>query len=191
MKYPLAYLITFTTYGTWLHGDGRGSIDRNHNKYGDEFLPEKENFERQDCKLLKNTAVFLDERDRNIVLDAILSQCDFRGWFAHAVHVRSNHVHIIVSAMEKPEKIMSVLKAYSTRTLRALGVERTRFWTTHGSTRYLWTKEKLDMAIKYVRDGQGVMMTYGHSKKQSLERKRQEEFSLRYRLGSDGLCKRE
>jgi hypothetical protein len=25
---PLAYLITFRCYGTWLHGDKRGSIDR-------------------------------------------------------------------------------------------------------------------------------------------------------------------
>ena len=27
---PLAYLITFNTYGTWLHGDRRGSVDSNH-----------------------------------------------------------------------------------------------------------------------------------------------------------------
>ena len=30
---PLAYLITFTTYGTWRHGDERGSVDRAHNAY--------------------------------------------------------------------------------------------------------------------------------------------------------------
>jgi hypothetical protein len=28
---PLAYLITFRCYGTWLHGDDRGSVDREHN----------------------------------------------------------------------------------------------------------------------------------------------------------------
>jgi hypothetical protein len=31
---PLAYLITFNTYGSWLHGDRRGSVDRFHNRYG-------------------------------------------------------------------------------------------------------------------------------------------------------------
>ena len=164
MNYPLAYLITFTTYGTWLHGDIRGSVDRNHNKYGDEFLPEKGSFEQQDCKLLKNTAVFLDEKDRNVVLNAVLDQCGFRGWFAYAIHVRSNHIHIVLSALEKPEKIMTTLKAYSTRALRACGVNKLKFWTAHGSTRYLWTKEKLEAAIKYVRDRQGVMMAYGCSK---------------------------
>jgi len=35
---PLAYLITFTTYGTWLHGDPRGSVDREHNVWGTPFL---------------------------------------------------------------------------------------------------------------------------------------------------------
>jgi hypothetical protein len=30
---PLGYLITFRCYGTWLHGDERGSIDRFHNRY--------------------------------------------------------------------------------------------------------------------------------------------------------------
>jgi len=31
---PLGYLITCRTYGTWLHGDARGSVDRDHNVYG-------------------------------------------------------------------------------------------------------------------------------------------------------------
>ena len=37
---PLAYLITFRSYGTWLHGDERGSIDRrNYNRYGTPAMP--------------------------------------------------------------------------------------------------------------------------------------------------------
>ena len=37
---PLAYLITFRSYGTWLHGDKRGSVDRFHNHYS--YLPPDE-----------------------------------------------------------------------------------------------------------------------------------------------------
>src|ERR1035437_6328308 len=34
-QFPLAYLITVRTYGTWLHGDERGSVDRHgKNIYG-------------------------------------------------------------------------------------------------------------------------------------------------------------
>ena len=35
----LAYLISFRTYGTWLHGDKRGSVDRFHNRYCSPYLP--------------------------------------------------------------------------------------------------------------------------------------------------------
>jgi hypothetical protein len=30
----LAWLLTETTYGTWLHGDARGSVDRIRNQPG-------------------------------------------------------------------------------------------------------------------------------------------------------------
>jgi hypothetical protein len=36
---PLAYFIMFRSYGTWLHGDSRGSVDRLHNTYGTPRLP--------------------------------------------------------------------------------------------------------------------------------------------------------
>ena len=32
-EFPLAYFISFRTYGTWLHGDERFSVDRKQNKY--------------------------------------------------------------------------------------------------------------------------------------------------------------
>lgn len=35
---PLAYFISITCYGTWLHGDQRGSIDRRHNLHGTAVL---------------------------------------------------------------------------------------------------------------------------------------------------------
>src|SRR3989338_5308479 len=106
MEYPLAYLITFTTYGTWLHGDERASVDKNHNCFGEEFLPHNPGLNLTEQNNLKYQPIKLDASCRDIVLRAILEVCDFRGWFAHSVHVRSNHVHIVVSGQEKPEKIM-------------------------------------------------------------------------------------
>ena len=34
----LAFHITWGTYGTRLHGDPRGTVDRNHNHFGDPVL---------------------------------------------------------------------------------------------------------------------------------------------------------
>ncbi len=42
---PLAYFITFTTYGSWLPGSVKGSADAEHNVYGTPWLeaaPERE-----------------------------------------------------------------------------------------------------------------------------------------------------
>ena len=32
---PAGHFLTFRTYGTWLHGDARGSVDRFHNVPGE------------------------------------------------------------------------------------------------------------------------------------------------------------
>ncbi|MDX6500593.1 MAG: hypothetical protein QOG23_3853 [Blastocatellia bacterium] len=37
---PFGYLITFRSYGTWLHGQS-GSVDRFHNAYGTPTLTER------------------------------------------------------------------------------------------------------------------------------------------------------
>ena len=44
---PLAYFITFRAYGTWLHGDERGAVDRRHNDYGTPYLPVDEDWKSQ------------------------------------------------------------------------------------------------------------------------------------------------
>ena len=46
---PLAYFITFTTYGSWLPGSDKGSVDAEHRSYGTPYLepsPEKEQWAR-------------------------------------------------------------------------------------------------------------------------------------------------
>ncbi len=59
-EFPLAYLITFRTYGTWLHGDERGSIDRYHNRYKGERVPANAVIQQQHKVKLKSKPVLLD-----------------------------------------------------------------------------------------------------------------------------------
>jgi len=54
IEVPLAYLISFRTARSWLHGDKRGSIDRFHNGYGSPYLPPNERwwrYNQSDCAL--------------------------------------------------------------------------------------------------------------------------------------------
>ncbi len=165
MKYPLAYLITFTTYGTWLHGDKRASVNKEHNRFGEEFVPCNTGLNTKEQSFLKHPPIKLNSLHRNVVLQAVLEVCAFRGWLAHAAHVRSNHVHIVVSGREKPEKMMRDFKIYATRAIKKDGdkIPAEKYWTRHGSTKYIWTKENLCSSIEYVKNGQGKIMAFGNS----------------------------
>jgi len=61
---PLGYLITFRTYGTWLHGDKRGSIDRRHNRYGAPLIAPNQNWLRHNERHLKSEPVKLSSKQR-------------------------------------------------------------------------------------------------------------------------------
>ena len=68
---PLAYLITFRSYGTWLHGDPRGSVDRFHNQYGEPVFPPNAARLGQTEVRLKRVPVVLTEVQRQSVERAI------------------------------------------------------------------------------------------------------------------------
>ena len=152
------YLITFRCYGTWLHGDERGSVDRRYyNRVGTaKIAPDPEKVERK-AALLKETPFILGAKERKIVADAITEVCITRGYGLYAQNVRTNHAHIVVSNSGKPERLMDSFKAYSTKALRMAGriSANTKPWSRHGSTRYLWTDEHISQAIEYVINGQG------------------------------------
>ncbi|MGA8025617.1 MAG: hypothetical protein WB992_00615, partial [Bryobacteraceae bacterium] len=66
---------------------------------------------------------------------------------AYAIHVCSTHVHAVIGGEARPERMLSALKAYATRTLRSSDAcPRTRYWAYHGSTRYLWNQASLKAA---------------------------------------------
>ena len=154
---PLAYLITFTTYGTWLHGDERGSVDREHNVYGTPHLAHNQQRESYEKFARKAEPVTLGNERRDVVGRTIAEVCAHRGWTLHELNVRTNHVHAVVSAPYAPERIMNDFKSWATRRLRERGLfdDGRSPWTEHGSTRYLLKPVQLAAACRYVLDGQG------------------------------------
>jgi len=154
---PIGYLITFRSYGTWLHGDSRGSVDRFHRRYGSPLLPTNVQRKEYEQSLLTHPPVKLNARRRAAVESGIRETCTIRKWLLWAFNIRSNHVHSVVSAECKPEPILSALKANATRSMREAGCwqsERTP-WAYRGSKKYLWTEKQLHDAIAYVLYDQG------------------------------------
>lgn len=155
---PLAYFISFRTYGTWLHGDDRGSIDRFHNRYRSPYLSENKKWRRFNEKKLKCKPVTLTSGQRKSVAAAILETCQIRGWVLNAMNVRTNHVHTVVSAGgKKPELVLNALKANATKQMRRDGRWPHSFspWADKGSKRRLWNEKSVATAIDYVLNGQG------------------------------------
>ena len=158
----LAYLITFTTYGARLHGSAKGSVDDEHNVYGTPFIETDSERERRSKKTMTDLAYTMTPAEREIVRYAIVDLATERHWLLLAVHVRSNHVHIVVSAEREPERIMSDLKARASRDLSVAGFDNSarRRWTRHGSTRHLFDEEHIEAAIRYALDEQGERMAW-------------------------------
>ena len=88
-----------------------------------------------------------------MVEQAIRDHCELRDWFIRAMNVRSNHVHLVVLGVDAaPETVMKQCKEWATRRLREAGLAPPagRMWTTHGSTRHLFTVESIGDAADYV-----------------------------------------
>ena len=154
MRETLAYLITWTTYGTWLPGDERGWI-----KSGVEGVqeadPRREVFAR---RAMTGPCVVLETEQRKKVDSTIRRHCQIREWELHALNVRTNHVHLVVTAPVTPEEVMNQLKAWCSRRLNETvsGGEprRRKWWTEHGSTRWIHHEGDVLRAIEYVTEEQ-------------------------------------
>ncbi|MDR3108699.1 MAG: transposase [Planctomycetaceae bacterium] len=97
---PLAYFITFTVRGSWLHGDERGSY-----KKGGEFIPPAPNWVRMETDKLKVPPFLLSMIQRQVVAKAIEETCQFRNWQLLEQNVRTNHVHIVVTVPKVPPSL--------------------------------------------------------------------------------------
>ena len=160
-EWPLAYFVTFTTYGTWLHGRDEGSVDRDHNQHGRPLAPPQPPRQRSRRRSMVQCEYRLDRQRREVVLDTVVEVTTHRDWSLLAAHVRTNHVHAVVHARCLPERIIDDFKRYASRRLRERCGEAAgrRRWTEGRSRRYLWTEAMVADAVEYTLRGQGEPMS--------------------------------
>ncbi len=147
---PLAYLITFRTFGTWLHGDERTSVKRNGwNVFGAPRIRPNDKLEKWMLDEMNQTAFILTDSMRTTVERAVRELCARRGYILGAVNVRTNHAHSVITATQKPERIADALKANATKFLRQEGLVdvETQVWSRGRSRRYLWKPRHVQAAI--------------------------------------------
>lgn len=104
---PVAYFLTWGTYGTRLPGDARGWT-----KYQSGWQAPDPIRELEAKMLMSEDACLLTIGQRRVVESQIGETCVHRGWMLHTVNCRSNHVHVVVTAdVVDPDKIRIDRKA--------------------------------------------------------------------------------
>ncbi len=154
----LAFFITWTCYGTYLPGDKRSWTKWHKGEQLSQPLLEDW------CRgRIAETAVLLDKTEREIVKQVVHDHCAIRGWRLHAINCRSNHCHVVASAVGYDgEQVCDQLKSWAKRRLkdhhRALpnskAEVREHWWTRKGSVRKLFDEKSLEAAIRYTVEAQ-------------------------------------
>ena len=146
MSKLVGYMVTWTTYGTWLQGDRRGYVKDGRILEGDQTLVEL-------CKRLqKGQTVRLTRQEKEIVRRAILSESDRIGQNLEALAVCKNHLHVAARPCNKSiERIVSMYKSVATRVLRSVG-RSGPVWTTGFDKRFCFTEADLARKIEYIQN---------------------------------------
>ncbi|WP_439625654.1 transposase [Gemmata sp.] len=159
------WLITWTTYGTWLPGDARGFVTDLRDEFGDKYrlnqpstecasdLPGLRRFSEDN---LKGPPIWLSPEQATAVPPQFSETAAYRGWRLLACAVMANHVHLVVGVPgdPQPSKLLQSFKGYASRPLTA-GWGRPpsgTWWSEGGSTRKLPDHKAVFAAVRYVRD---------------------------------------
>jgi REP element-mobilizing transposase RayT len=153
MVHPLAYFVTWTTYGTWLHGVENGSFDA----AGNYILPDPKVRESA-ASLMVDDLVCLSSHQRTMLDGAIFEYCQLHQWVLFARNVRTNHVHVVVAAPLEGKVIRSRLKSRGSFCLSedaGLGHDAgkngvRKWWTEKGNAIAIWNERQLESIIRYV-----------------------------------------
>ena len=152
---PIAFMFTWSTYGTWLPGDSRGWVEYRRGFRLPDPILELENAAR-----MTEDACILAPHQRKQVHEQVAETCQHKLWLLHAVNCRTNHVHVVLSSTASPKTIREQLKAWCTRRLKEqqalLGIRdlRINWWAERGSIRWIFQETDLAAAIEYVLDQQ-------------------------------------
>ncbi len=175
------WLLTSTTYGTWLPGDNRGSVtsvrdyrgtDRatksrvEHDLPGEPWEPAIKGLQRSAGALIGQSPVLLTGDQAQLVCKQFVETAEVRGWRLLAAAVMANHFHIVVGADARIDstKLLGDFKAWASRALSRHSGEREkgRWFTTGGSRRPLKDDHAIEAAVNYVlRRQRGVLALYG------------------------------
>jgi hypothetical protein len=106
MSEAIGVLLTFTTYGTHVHGAETGSVSRSHRAWAP-TVPSNETWQVQARRLMAWPEFRLSPRDRALVVKCVVNACACHAWQLFCVHARTNHVHAVLQADAPADRALS------------------------------------------------------------------------------------
>ena len=159
------WLLTWTTYGTWLPGDERGFVSNvaegdgpevKHNVSGTPYDARQRGLALAARTQMKGEPVWLSAAQAAPLAAQFRETAAFRGWTLHALAIMVNHVHLVatVPGDPEPETLLRDFKSYGSRRLnREFGSPAGgTWWTVSGSRRKLPDECARIAAVRYVRN---------------------------------------
>ena len=162
-----AWLVTWTTYGTWLPGDPRGNAspvlqangtyEKRINTPGVEWAAGNERTRKRAGALQRFNTVRLDGEEAYVAAESIAEAAASRRWLVPRAAVMATHVHVVLRGGGADGSAVSrVLKGVSQAALSERWGGSRRWWTRGGSERGLRGAEAIAAAIQYVADQEGI-----------------------------------
>jgi REP element-mobilizing transposase RayT len=144
MAKTLGYMITWTTYGTWLQGDERGYVKKGLIRSGSKGLMQANR------RLQLQDAVQLSKLEQQVVRKAIMKEAVSQGHHIYALSVQPTHVHVVIAYT--PESISTTVAYYKKAGRLALKCKgyTGKLWTRGYDKRFCFDEESLKHRIEYV-----------------------------------------
>ena len=154
LEYPLAYHITFGTYGTRLHGDERGTVSRNQNRFGDPIIGKDIVWQRIERSQLKFAPVVLTEEQQEHVETAVPPICTRGNWEFHIAAGQPDHVHVLLTTPNEGKKVRKWLKRWLGEALSVVWptVSNQTWWAEGGSVKTIWDHEYFANVFNYIHE---------------------------------------
>jgi REP element-mobilizing transposase RayT len=144
MSETYGYMVTWTTYGSWLQGEEKGFVKKGKALVGSEGLRKANEIRRS------GEGVKLTNREREVVRSAMLGEAERIGEKVLALSVCSNHVHVVIAeGGQRMERVVSRLKSAGHYALRERGFEG-RVWTRGYDKRFCFDEKGLRARADYV-----------------------------------------
>jgi REP element-mobilizing transposase RayT len=172
-RFDRYWLLTSTSYGTWLPGDERGFVSPietgigpqiRHNVPGTEYDADIPGYARSASRLLKCPPIFFNVAQATAMMSQFHETTAHRGWRLCAAAILVNHFHIVVGVPgdPEPETLLRDYKSYASRRLNEIWPRpaSNTWWTESGSKRKLPDANAVIAAVDYVRNQHAPLVVY-------------------------------